>query len=99
MKTKVLDKMFRVLECAVTHSPKPVLLPELVSISGLNKQTCARLVADLVELGYLEHAGQTGPLRTGSPADCRAVCQKSRRTARNIHHIFPDVQRTALQSA
>lgn len=68
MKTKVLDKMFRVLECAVTHSPKPVLLPELVSISGLNKQTCARLVADLVELGYLEHAGP----RKGFQAGIRA---------------------------
>lgn len=65
MKTKVLQKMFRILECVVTHSPKPVLLPELVSVSGLNKQTCARLIADLVELGYLEHAGARKGFRAG----------------------------------
>ncbi len=65
MKTRVLDKAFRILECAVMRSPDPLSLSEMAELADLNRQTCARLIADLTELGYLEHAGPRKGYRAG----------------------------------
>ena len=68
MKTKVLEKAFRILESAVTGSPEALTLSKMMELSGLNRQTCARLIADLTEMGYLEHAGPRKGFRAGARA-------------------------------
>ncbi len=51
--TKVLGKMFDILEAVVVRSPAVVRTGELSELFGISLATCSRLLRELVEYGYL----------------------------------------------
>lgn len=50
---KVLVKTFSILEAIVLNSPRPMRISVLAEQFDINNGTCARIIRDLVEAGYL----------------------------------------------
>lgn len=50
---KVLEKTFAILERIVIASPRPVRISELAEKFGINPATCARILKELQEAGYV----------------------------------------------
>ena len=50
---KVLDKTFSILETVIIASPRPVRISELVAELQINSATCARILKELTDAGYL----------------------------------------------
>lgn len=50
---KVLDKTFAILETVVLASPRPVRISVLAERFGINNGTCARIIRELADAGYL----------------------------------------------
>ena len=50
---KVLDKTFAILEAIVLHSPRPMRISVLAERFGINNGTCARIIRELADAGYV----------------------------------------------
>lgn len=50
---KVLDKTFAILEAIVLNSPRPMRISVLAERFGINNGTCARIIRDLADAGYV----------------------------------------------
>ncbi len=50
---KVLDKAFSILETIVLNSPRPMRISVLAEQFGINNATCARIIRDLTDAGYV----------------------------------------------
>ncbi len=50
---KVLDKTFSILETVIIASPRPVRISELGAELQINSATCARILKELTDAGYL----------------------------------------------
>ncbi len=50
---KVLDKTFAILEAVVLNSPHPLRISVLAERFGINTGTCARIIRELSDAGYL----------------------------------------------
>lgn len=50
---KVLDKTFAILEAIVLRSPRPMRISELAGRFGINNGTCARIIRELSDAGYV----------------------------------------------
>lgn len=53
----VLTKTFEILELLSAADGKPLMLRQLVEQTGINQPTCARILQDLVKLGYASKFG------------------------------------------
>ena len=52
--TKVLTKLFDILEAVIVRYPQPVRTGELAKMHGIHVATCSRILQELLELGYLQ---------------------------------------------
>ena len=53
----VLEKTFEILELLNASGTQPMMLKEIVELSGINQPTCARILQNLSELGYAKKFG------------------------------------------
>jgi IclR family KDG regulon transcriptional repressor len=61
---RALDRAIDILEC-FTHRQKELSRPEIVDITGLDRSTTRRLLANLARRGFIEEAASTGRYRLG----------------------------------
>lgn len=75
---KVLDKTFAILEAIVLHSPRPMRISVLAERFGINNGTCARIIRELSDTGYVVQISRQDGYAAGprALAFANAVCYK-----------------------
>ena len=75
---KVLDKTFAILEAVVLHSPRPMRISVLAERFGINNGTCARIIRELSDAGYVIQISRQDGYAAGPRAltFANAVCYK-----------------------
>jgi len=75
---KVLDKTFAILEAIVLHSPRPMRISVLAERFGINNGTCARIIRELSDAGYVVQISRQDGYAAGprALAFANAVCYK-----------------------
>lgn len=75
---KVLDKTFAILEAIVLNSPRPMRISVLAERFGINNGTCARIIRELADEGYVIQISRQEGYAAGPRALtlANAVCYK-----------------------